>query len=91
MSLLRPLRSFIGVFQRLFGMFVSGLVIAFRVVRGRSPVCVRSKLVELGSSLVRVIWHKIPHPWWPYSLIPSYVWHCSIVNRSRGHRFPGRN
>jgi hypothetical protein len=42
MSLLRPLRSFIGVFQRLFGMFVSGLVIAFRVVRGGGPVRVRS-------------------------------------------------
>ena len=38
MGFLRPLESFIGIFQRLFGMLVSGLVIFFAVVRGGSTV-----------------------------------------------------
>jgi hypothetical protein len=32
MSFLRPLESLIGMFHRLFGMFMSGLVIFFTVV-----------------------------------------------------------
>jgi len=63
MSFLRPLRSFIRVFQRLLGMFVPALMIAFPMLSGGSPVRVRRKLVELGSSLVRVKWHKILHSW----------------------------
>jgi hypothetical protein len=62
MSFLRPLESFIGMFQGLFGMFVSGLVIFFSVVRGGSTVRVCGEFVELGSSLVRVIWHNVSHP-----------------------------
>jgi hypothetical protein len=38
MSFLRPLESFIGMLQCLFGMFVSSLVIFFPVVRGGSTV-----------------------------------------------------
>ena len=38
MSFLRQLRVFIRIFQRLFGMFESGLVIFFPVVRGGSTV-----------------------------------------------------
>jgi len=38
MSFLRPLESFISMFQCLFGMFVSGPVIFFPVVRGGSTV-----------------------------------------------------
>jgi hypothetical protein len=38
-------------------MFVSGLVIFFPAVRA----C--GEFVELGSSLVRVIWHGVSHPW----------------------------
>ena len=34
MSFLRQRESFIGMFQRLFGMLVSGLMIFFPVVRG---------------------------------------------------------
>ena len=34
MSFLRQLESFIGMFQRLFRMLVSGLMIFFPVVRG---------------------------------------------------------
>ena len=60
MSFLRPLESFIGKFQRLFGMLVSGLVIFFPVVRGGGTVCVGGEFVEFGSSLVRVTWHSIP-------------------------------
>ncbi len=45
------------MFQRLFGVFVPGLVISFSVVHGGSTVGVCSKFVEFGSSLVRVIWH----------------------------------
>jgi len=62
MSFLRPLESFIGMFQCLFGMFVSGLVIFFPVVRGGSTVRVCGKFVVLGSSSVRVIWHSVSHP-----------------------------
>ena len=55
MSFLRPLESFIGMFQCLFGMFMSGLVIFLPVVRGGSTVRVCGEFVELGRSLVRVI------------------------------------
>jgi hypothetical protein len=58
MGFLRPLESFIGMFQRLFGMLVSGLVITFPVVRGGSTVRVCGEFVEFGSSLVRVVWHS---------------------------------
>jgi hypothetical protein len=68
MSFLRPLESFIGVFQRLFGMLVSGLMIFFPVVRGCSTVRVCGEFVEFGSSLVRIIWHSVSHPLWPLHL-----------------------
>jgi hypothetical protein len=38
MSILRLLEGFIGVFQRLLGMLVSGLVVFFAVVRGGGAV-----------------------------------------------------
>ena len=62
MSFLRPLRSSIRIFQRLFGKLVSGLVIFFPVVRGGSTVRACGEFVELGSSLVRLIWHSVSHP-----------------------------
>ena len=62
MSFLRPLRSFIRIFQRLFGKLVSGLVTFLPVVRGGSTVRVCGKFVVLGSSSVRVIWHSVSHP-----------------------------
>jgi hypothetical protein len=43
--------------HRLFGMLVSGLMIFFPVVHGRSAVGMCGEFVELGSSLVRVTWH----------------------------------
>ncbi len=59
MSFLRPLESFIGMFQRLFGMLVSGLVIFLGVVCGGGTVRVCGEFVEFGSSLVGVIWHDV--------------------------------
>ena len=52
MSFLGCLESFIGMFKRLFGMLVSGLVIFFSVVHGGSTVRVCGEFVEFGSSLV---------------------------------------
>jgi hypothetical protein len=46
----------------LLGMLVPGLVIFFPVVRGGGTMRVRSKFVELRSSLVRIIWHGISAP-----------------------------
>jgi len=62
MSFLGPLESFIGMFQGLLGMLVPGLVIFFPVVCGGGTVRVRGEFVEFGSSLVRVIWHRVPIP-----------------------------
>jgi len=62
MGFLRPLESFIGIFQRLFGMLVSGLVIFFAVVRGGSTVGVCGEFVVFGSSLVRVVCIAFPVP-----------------------------
>ena len=62
MSFLRQLESFICVFQRLLGMLVPGLVILFPVMYGGRTVRVRGKFVELGGSLVRVIWHSFSNP-----------------------------
>ncbi len=59
MGFLRPLKSFIGMFQGLFGMLVPGQVIFFTVVSGGGAVRVCGELVEFGSSLVRVIWHGV--------------------------------
>jgi hypothetical protein len=59
MSVLRQLKCFVGMFQRLFGVFVSGLMIFFPVVHGRSTAGVCGEFVELGSSLVRVTWHYL--------------------------------
>jgi hypothetical protein len=68
MSFLRQLESFIGMFQRLFGMLVSGLMIFFPVVRGGSTVRMGGEFVEFRSSLVRVIWHSVFHPRRPLQL-----------------------
>ncbi len=59
MGFLRPLKSFIGMFQGLLGMLVPGQVIFFTVVRGGGAVRVRGEFVEFGSSLVRVVWHGV--------------------------------
>ena len=70
MSFLQRLQSFIGMFQRLPGMLVSGLVIFFPVMHGGSTVRVCGLLVEFGSSLVRVLWHSVFHPQCHLRIIP---------------------
>jgi hypothetical protein len=45
MSFQRHLVSLIGVFERVFGKFVSGLVVFFAVVRGGNPVSLRGQFV----------------------------------------------
>jgi hypothetical protein len=47
------------MFQRLLGIFVSGLVIFLPVVHGGSTVRVCREFMKLGGSLVRVTWHSI--------------------------------
>jgi len=59
MCFLRPLGSFIGVFQGLLGKLVSGQMIVFTMVRGGGTVCVCGEFVEFGSSLVGVAWHAV--------------------------------
>jgi hypothetical protein len=59
MCFLRPLGSFIGVFQGLLGELVPGQVILFTIVRDGSTVCVWGEFVEFGSSLVGVVWHAV--------------------------------
>src|ERR1700730_2720041 len=59
MSFLRPLESIIVLFQHLFGMLMSGLVIFFSMAYGGSTVRVCGEFMEFGSSLVRVIWHSL--------------------------------
>jgi hypothetical protein len=62
MSFLRPFESFVGMFHCLLGMLVSGLVILFPVVCGGRTVRVGGEFVELGSSLVELIWHSGTRP-----------------------------
>jgi hypothetical protein len=57
MSLLRQLERFAGMLQCLPGMFLTGLVIFFSMVRCGTAVRVGGKFMEFGSSLVRIVWH----------------------------------
>jgi hypothetical protein len=59
MSFLRPLESFSGMFQCLLGMLVSGLVIFFPVMCCGGTMRMGGEFVELGSPLVRVLWHGV--------------------------------
>ena len=78
MSFLRQLMSFMGMFQGLFGMLMPGLMIFFPVVSGGSTVRVRGEFVELGSSLVRVIWHCFSPSGGCYTLEPFLTPHCPL-------------
>jgi hypothetical protein len=60
MRFLRPLESFIGVFQGLFGMLLCGLVVFFPVVCGSGTMRVCGEFVEFSSSLVRVTGTAFP-------------------------------
>ena len=80
MSFLRRLECFMGVFQRLLGIFVSGLVIFFPVVHGGSTVGVCGEFMEFGGPSVRVIWHNVSHPPCAPFWNPSIFQSCSIVD-----------
>jgi hypothetical protein len=54
------------MFQHLFGVLLSGLVVFFSEVCRSRTVRVCGEFVELGGSLVRVIWHTI-------SLVSSHL------------------
>jgi hypothetical protein len=62
MSFLRQLESPSRVLQGLSGMFVPRQVILFPVVHSSSSVRMGSKFVELGGSLMRIVWHARPVP-----------------------------
>jgi hypothetical protein len=77
------------MFLRLFGMLVSGLVIAFPVVHGGRTVRVRGEFMKFSSSLVRVIWHGFSILGSPSSLERSQCLHCAILDsHANRHRIP---
>jgi hypothetical protein len=80
MSIFRPLHGFTRMFQRLFGMLVSGLVIFFQVVRRGSSVRVGSEFVIFGSFLVGLIWHNVSYPSTRFSLESFHFPNCSIMS-----------
>jgi hypothetical protein len=51
--------SLIRVFQRLFRVFVRSLVIFLGMMHCCRAVSVRGEIVELGGSLMRVVWHGV--------------------------------
>ncbi len=65
MRFLRPFKGFIRMLHRLLRVFLSGLVIFFPVVHGRSAMFVSGKFVKLGSSLMRIVWHVVFPSNWP--------------------------
>ena len=98
MSFLRPLESFMRMFQSLLGMLMSRLVIFLAVVRRRDAVCMRGEFVEFCSSLMRIIWHSVPHPRCPahlrtipFSKLSNYEHSCCdhTLLAARGKRSCG--
>ncbi len=57
--LLGELPSLFGVFESLFRVFMASQVIFFAVMRRRCTMGMRSKFMELGRSLMRVVWHCV--------------------------------
>lgn len=84
MSFLRPLQSFVGMFQGLLGMLVSGLMIFFPVVYRGSSVRVRSEFVKFGSSLMRVVWHSVSQLCYP--LHPKTIAFFAVFNIEHSRR-----
>ena len=88
MSIFRPLHGFTRMFQRLFGMLMSGLVIFFPVMRGGSTVRVCGEFMEFGSSLVRVIWHSVSIPFSPLHFEPhtaAKLFNCEQPRHRQRH------
>jgi hypothetical protein len=80
MSFLRALQSFTRMFQRLFGMLVSGQMVFLPVAHGGGTVRVRGEFMKFGSSLVGVFWHGFPNLGGLLSLEPSHFPFCPILN-----------
>jgi hypothetical protein len=80
MSFLRQLESFSSMFQRLPGMFLAGLVIFFSMMRRGRAVRVGGEFMELGGSLVRIVWHGIFFLLFKSILHPFTASNCSIMN-----------
>jgi hypothetical protein len=59
MSIFGPLHGFRGMFQRLFGMLVSGLMSFFPVVHRGNSVRVCREFVDFGGPLGRVVRHSV--------------------------------
>jgi hypothetical protein len=79
-SFLRPTERFGGMFHRLPGMLLPGLVIFLAVMRGSGAMRVCGEFVEFGSSLVRLTWHSSPHPPCCSNLKPFRIPSCSIMD-----------
>lgn len=60
MSFLRVLPGFCGMFHSLSGVLVSGKMFSFAVLSCCSTMGMRSHLVKLSRSLVRIICHICP-------------------------------
>lgn len=65
MSFLGRLQGFIGMFERLLGMLMSGQVILLPVVHSGSTVRVGGEFMELRRSLMRIIRHDDFRPGLP--------------------------
>jgi hypothetical protein len=59
MSFLRQLVSLVGIFHRLPGIFVPGLMVPFVVVRCGNAVRVSGEIVKLCSALMRIVCHVL--------------------------------
>jgi hypothetical protein len=77
MSLLRPLKSFINMFERLFRMLVSGLVILFPVVHGERARQVRGIRQLFGARSFGVVVRMLAYRSILEALDPS---NCPIMD-----------
>ena len=87
MSFLRQLESPGGMLQGLSGMFVTRQVIFFPMVHSSSTVSMGGEFVELGSSLVRIVWHTRSYLILTRRLTADILRNCPIVNTRDANRF----
>jgi hypothetical protein len=87
MGFLRQLESPGGMLQGLSGMFVTRQVIFFPMVHSSSTVSMGREFVELGSSLVRIVWHTRSYLILTRRLTADILRNCPIVNTRDANRF----
>jgi hypothetical protein len=85
MSFLRGLQGFVGMFQGLLGMFMSGQMIFFPVVHSSGTVRVGREFMELRRSLMRVIGHSDFRPCMPRHAKTIPFLKLSKKGHSRAH------